>query len=101
MARRRSLWSEILSAQQQRQRAEARAQREWLTANRRAEQAMLTAQRAAARQATADAREQERLLHEAGTAEAQRLTVEVEQRATTLRTLLTGSLSTTPQLSVP
>lgn len=99
MARGRSLWAEILRAQEQRRREEARAQRQWLTAARRSEQAMQKIQGEARRRAAADVRAQERLLHEAGLAEAERLTGEVEQRAQSLRTLLTGSLSSTPQLS--
>jgi restriction system protein len=60
---------------------------------------MLTAQRDAQRRAATNTREQERLLHEAGLAEAARLTGEVEQRVAALRTLLTASLAETPRLS--
>jgi restriction system protein len=60
---------------------------------------MLKAQRDAQRKAAANAREQERLLHEAGAAEAARLTSEVEERVLALRALLTASLADTPQLS--
>ncbi len=99
MARRRSPWGEFLRAQEQRRRQEARAQQEWLTANRRAEQAMVRAQREAQQRAAADAREQERLLHEGGVAEAARLSDEVEQRVNALKAILASSLATAPGLS--
>lgn len=99
MARRRSLWGEILRAQGQSRREAARAQREWVAAQHRAEQAMLKVQRDAQRKVAANAREQERLLHEAGAAEAARLTSDVEERVIALRALLTASLADTPQQS--
>lgn len=61
VARRRSLWSEFLRAQE-RQRQDLVRERWQIEASaRRAEQAMERAQRSAQRQARADAREQERL----------------------------------------
>ncbi len=60
---------------------------------------MRRAQRDAARRAAADAREQERLLHEAGAAEAERLNGEVEQRMNALRTVLTSALASPPHLA--
>ena len=90
------MWSEILRAQEQHRRQVQRAQREWVAANRRAEQAMVRAQKQAQRTAAANAREAERLLHEAGVVEASRLTNEVEERVRQLQRLLTRSLESPP-----
>lgn len=63
-----------------------------MAAQRRFVQDMQRAERDAARQSAATVREQERLLHEAGTASAEQLTTELEQRMNALRTLLAGAL---------
>ncbi|GAA1671595.1 restriction endonuclease [Fodinicola feengrottensis] len=96
---RRSLLAEVIRAQEQRRRAQERTQREWGIAQRRAEQEMQRAERDATRQAAADGRERERLLHEDGTASAERLSREVEQRMAALNGLLVAALGSQQGLS--
>jgi restriction system protein len=91
MARRRSLWGEVVRAQEQRRREAARLHRQQVAAGRAAEQTMLKARRDADRRSTADVREQRRILDAQGTAEAERLNQDLETRLTGLRELLTAS----------
>lgn len=88
---RRSTWSEFLRAQEKQRQELARQQRQIDAAARRSDQAMRRAQRDAERKAKVDAREQERLTHEAAAAEAERLTDEVSARVDELKRVLAAS----------
>jgi restriction system protein len=99
MAHKRSLWSELRRERERRERAAQAQERMNQQTVRQIMRDHERAQRQAAREQAAEWQRQEQLAHEAGAAAAKAMKMQLDERISELRTLLTSVLAAPPQLS--